>query len=426
MKQRLHRTFSSLAIRNYRLYWLGQLVSISGTWMQTTAQAWLVLKLTNSPMALGTVTLLQFLPVTLLTLFGGAIADRVPKRTLVFCTQSTAALQALLLGVLVVTNLVQLWQIYLLALLLGLVNAVDNPTRQAFVADLVGRERLQNAVALNSMLFNAARVVGPAIAGVVITAVGIGQTFLINAVSFLPVLLGLALMRPAEFHARARPARGNVFRQVAVGIRYAAGTPDVLRTLIMVGVLGTFGYNFSTVLPLLAKYALHAGALGLGLLTSALGIGAVVAALGVASARRTSQTVILCAALAFSAVLVLVGISDRLPITLGLLVLLGMASITFSSSANTRIQLSTPDELRGRVMSLYFLLFAGTTPIGGMLVGVLAAHAGVRPTVVLLGLVCLLGVGGTALFSRHRDAHGTSDRAPVNVAAASASAPLPR
>ena len=408
MKQRFHRTFSSLAVYNYRVYWLGQLISISGTWMQTTAQAWLVLKLTNSPTALGTVTLLQFLPITLLTLFGGVLADRVPKRALIFCTQSVGALQALLLGILVVANLVQLWQIYLLALLLGIVNAFDNPTRQAFVAELVGRDRLQNAVALNSMLFNAARVVGPAVAGIVISAVGIGQAFLVNAASFLPVLVGLALMRPREFHAVPRPARGNVVGQLWAGIRYAVGTRDVALTLILVGILGTFGYNFTTVLPLLARYALHTGALGLGLLTSAVGIGSVIAALGVASARRTSQAVIFGAAATFSVVLALVGISNWLPLTLLLLVALGIASIVFSSSANTRLQMSSPDELRGRVMSLYFLLFAGTTPIGGMLVGILAAHAGVQPTVVMLGMACLLGVAGTALYVRRNDARPTA------------------
>lgn len=424
MKDRLHQTFRSLDLYNYRIYWFGQLISISGTWMQSTAQAWLVLKLTNSPTALGTVTLLQFLPITLLTLFGGVLADRVPKRTLVFCTQSVGALQALLLGVLVVTNLVQLWQIYLLALLLGIVNAVDNPTRQAFVAELVGREQLQNAVALNSMLFNAARVVGPAIAGVLITTVGIGQAFLVNAVSFLPVLFSLLLLRPAEFHAIPRPVRGNVFRQVGEGIRYALNTADVLLTLIMVGILGTFGYNFTTVLPLLAKYALHAGALGLGLLTSALGLGSVVAALGVASARRTSQTVIMISSAAFAVVLILVGLSTWLPLTLGLLVALGVASITFSSSANTRLQMAAPAELRGRVMSLYFLLFAGTTPIGGMLVGVLAEYAGVQAAVVALGTVCLLGVGGAMLYARHLAAEKALTASPM--AAGAATSPLLR
>ena len=416
MRQRVAWTFRSLAIFNYRVFWLGQLISISGTWMQTTAQAWLVLQRTNSPTALGTVTLLQFMPVTLLTLFGGVIADRVPKRQLVFCTQSVAALQAAVLGVLVMSNRVQLWEIYSLAFLLGVVNAVDNPTRQAFVSQLVGHEQLQNAVALNSMLFNAARVVGPAIGGITISAIGIGQAFLFNAASFLPVLVGLAVMRPREFHAIAGPARGNIFKQIAAGIRYAVGTPDVLRTLTMVGILGLFGYNFTTMLPLLARYTLHAGALGFGILTSALGVGSVAAALGVATAQRTSQTVITVAALSFSVVLVLVGLSSWMPLTLVLLVVLGVVSMTFSSSANTRLQIAAPDQLRGRVMSLYYLLFAGTTPIGGMLVGVLAALAGVQHMVVLFGLVCLAGVASAALFS-HRlavrsELQGSSDSAP--------------
>ena len=397
---RLGRTFESLAIFNYRVFWLGQLVSVSGTWMQTTAQAWLVLKMTNSPLALGTVTMLQFLPVTLLTLFGGVLADRLPKRKVVFCTQTVAALQALLLAFLVLTNTVQLWHIYALALLLGVVNAFDNPTRQAFVVELVGREHLQNAIALNSSLFNSARVIGPAIGGIVITAVGIGQAFLFNGLSFIPLIVGLLFLRPGQFYAVPQPQRGNIFRQLGAGVRYAAGTPEVLLILMTMAVMGTFGYNFSTILPLIAKYALHAGAFGLGILTSALGVGSLIAALGVASARRTSHAVLLGAAALFSVVLVLVGLSPWLPLTLALLVLLGAASIVFSASANTRLQLTAPPELRGRVMSLYFLLFAGTTPIGGFLVGVLATRMGVGATTVLFGAICLLGVAGASLFAR--------------------------
>ena len=397
---RFGRTFASLAIFNYRVFWLGQLVSVSGTWMQTTAQAWLVLKMTNSPLALGTVTMLQFLPVTVLTLFGGVLVDRLPKRKVVFCTQTVAALQALLLAVLVLTNTVQLWQIYALALLLGVVNAFDNPTRQAFVVELVGKEHLQNAIALNSSLFNSARVIGPAIGGIVITAVGIGQAFLFNGLSFIPLIVGLLFLWPGQFYAVPQPQRGNMFRQLAAGVRYAAGTPEVLLILMTMAVMGTFGYNFNTILPLIAKYVLHAGAFGLGILTSALGIGSLIAALGVASARRTSHAVLLGAAALFSVVLTLVGLSPWLPLTLALLVLLGAASIVFSASANTRLQLTTPPELRGRVMSLYFLLFAGTTPIGGFLVGVLATRMGVGATTVLFGAICLLGVAGASLFAR--------------------------
>jgi len=397
---RLGRTFESLTIFNYRVFWLGQLVSVSGTWMQTTAQAWLVLKMTNSPLALGTVTMLQFLPVTLLTLFGGVLADRLPKRKVVFCTQTVAALQALLLAFLVLTNTVQLWHIYALALLLGVVNAFDNPTRQAFVVELVGREHLQNAIALNSSLFNSARIIGPAIGGIVITAVGIGQAFLFNGLSFIPLIVGLLFLRPGQFYAVPQPQRGNIFRQLGAGVRYAVGTPEVLLILMTMAVMGTFGYNFNTILPLIAKYVLHAGALGLGILTSALGVGALVAALGVASARSTSHAVLLGAAALFSVVLLLVGLSPWLPLTLALLVLLGAASIVFSASANTRLQLTTPAELRGRVMSLYFLLFAGTTPIGGFLVGVLATRMGVRATTVLFGAICLCGVAGASMFAR--------------------------
>ena len=415
MYNRVARTFSSLAIYNYRIYWLGQLVSLSGTWMQATAQAWLVLKLTNSPTALGTVTMLQFLPVTLLTLFGGVLADRLPKRTVIVCTQSVAAVQALLLAGLVLSGRVQVWHIYLLALVLGMVNAFDNPTRQAFVVEMVGEEHLQNAIALNSSLFNSARVIGPALGGIVISAIGLGQAFLVNGLSFLPVIGGLLLMRPQEFHTRSQPQRGNVFGQLAEGLRYAVGTPEVLLVLIAVGVLGTFGYNFTTILPLIARYVLHSGALGLGVLTSAIGVGSLAAALGVASAGRTSLAVLLAAAALFSLMLVLVGLSTWLPLTLGLLIVLGVTSIVFSASANTRLQLAAPARLRGRVMSLYFLLFAGTTPIGGMAVGLLAARLGVQATVVLMGLICLAGVAGVATLARYRGAQPVA--APVTLPA---------
>lgn len=400
MPGRVSQTFSSLAIYNYRVFWLGQLISLSGTWMQTTAQAWLVLKLTNSPLALGTVTMLQFLPVTLLTLFGGVLADRLPKRAVILCTQSVAALQALLLAALVLSHVVQLWQVYALAFLLGLVNAFDNPTRQAFVVEMVGQEHLQNAVALNSSLFNAARIIGPAMGGIVISAVGIGQAFLFNGLSFLPVIAGLLLMRSREFFAVPRPARGNVFGQLAEGVRYAWATPEVRLILIAVATLGTFGYNFSTILPLITRFVLHAGAVDLGLLTSAMGVGSLAAALGVAAARRTSLSALLGAAALFSMLLILVGFSTWLPLTLSLLVVLGVTSIIFSASANTRLQLAAPPTLRGRVMSLYFLLFAGTTPIGGLLVGVLAARLGVQPAVIVMGAICLAGVGGAGLLGR--------------------------
>jgi MFS family permease len=399
IKSVVSRTFGSLAVYNYRLFWFGQLISLSGTWMQTTAQAWLVLELTNSPVALGTVTFLQFLPITLLTLFGGVFADRLPKREVLLITQSVSAVQAYLLAVLVLTNRIELWQIYVLALVLGIVNAFDNPTRQAFVSELVGKNRLQNAVALNSSLFNAARIVGPALAGIVITAVGIGQAFLLNGLSFLPVIGGLLLMRPEGFYPADRPERGNVLRQLWEGVQYAVRTPKIFLVLLTMGIVGTFGYNYTTILPLLAKYVLGTGAEGLGILTSAVGIGSLAAALAFASARRTSLAVLLGAGLVFSILLVLVGLSRWLPITLVLLVLMGAVGIIYTASSNTSLQLRSPGALRGRVMSFYFLLFAGTTPIGGFLVGVLTARIGVQPTIILMGSICLLGVALASLYA---------------------------
>jgi MFS family permease len=399
VKSVVSRTFSSLAVYNYRLFWIGQLISLSGTWMQTTAQAWLVLELTNSPVALGTVTFLQFLPITILTLFGGVLADRLPKRELLIITQSVSAVQAYLLAVLVLTHRIELWQVYVLALVLGIVNAFDNPTRQAFVSELVGKNRLQNAVALNSSLFNAARIVGPALAGIVITAVGIGQAFLLNGLSFLPVIGGLLLMRLEALYTADRPERGNVLRQLWEGVQYAVRTPKIFLVLLTMGIVGTFGYNYTTILPLLAKYALHAGAEGLGILTSAVGIGSLAAALAFASARRTSLAVLLGAGLVFSTLLVLVGLSRWLPITLLLLVLMGAIGIIYTASSNTSLQLRSPGPLRGRVMSFYFLLFAGTTPIGGFLVGVLTARIGVQPTIILMGSICTVGVALASLYA---------------------------
>lgn len=398
----VRRTFDALAVYNYRVYWLGQLVSLSGTWMQTVAQGWLVLQLTNSPQALGTVTMLQFVPIMILTLFGGVLADRLPKRRVLVITQSVAALQASALALLVYTDMVQLWHIYVLALVLGIVNAVDNPTRQAFVVELVGRDRLPNAVALNSTLFNAARITGPALGGLAISTLGLSGAFAINAASFCATLAGLAMMRPRQFQAPPRAEQGRVIPQLLEGLRYAFGTREVLPIMLLMGCLGVFGYNFTVVLPLLAKYVLAAGPTGLGMLTAAMGLGSVVSALGVAYAGRARETALFAGAVVFGLSLLLVGMSGSYPVTLALLFVLGIASVAFSSTASTRLQLLAPSELRGRVMSLYFLLFAGTTPIGGLLVGVLASQVGVRTTVMLMAAACLLGTSLTALYARSR------------------------
>jgi MFS family permease len=399
ISERVGRTFGSFTVYNYRIFSFAQIISLCGTWMQTTAQGWLVLKLTNSAVALGTVVGLQYLPIAVFTLFGGVLADRLPKRTVLLGTQSLAALQAALLATLVLTNRVELWQIYVLAPLLGLIQAFDSPTRQAFVSELVGRDRLQNAVALNSTIFNTARIVGPALAGIIISVIGIGQAFLCNALSFVPVVIALLLLRTGELHVSARPARDSVFRQVAEGIRYAVRTPSLFIILLSLAIIGTLGYNYPIFLPLLAKFVLDAGAAGLGLLTSAVGVGALAGAVVMASARSATQRRVLIAGFLFSVLLISVGLSHFLPLTVLLLVAMGSAGIVYTSSSNTRLQTLAPGPLRGRVVSLYLLLGIGTTPVGGFIVGVFSAWFGVQTTIVLMGLGCLVGVMAVLVYA---------------------------
>lgn len=415
----LSHGFRALAIRNYRLYWFGQLISQAGSWMQTTAQAWLVLQLTQSPLALGTVTALQFLPIMLLSLLGGAIGDRLPKHRLIMMTQTAALIQALLFAFLVSTGLVQLWHVYVLATLQGIINAIDNPVRQAFAMELVGRERLVNAVALNSMLFNGARIIGPALAGLIIARAGnplagIGVVLYINAISFVAVLIGLLLMNRSEFIAIA-PRPGHMGRDLLEGLRYVWRTPAVLLVMIVVAAIGTFGYNFSVVLPLLSAFVLHTDAAGFGGLSAFLGVGSLVGALATAYAGQVSLRRLLLGSASFGVLLAAVALSSNYYLSGALLVALGLAGILFSTSANTLIQLTTPDELRGRVLGLYMLLFAGSTPIGGMFIGSLSSRIGVPETLLLCALLCLLGVGAAFVYGQRKRQRSTdankSDRA---------------
>jgi MFS family permease len=398
------RQFSSLRIYNYRVYFCGQLVSLVGTWMQTTAQAWLVLQITGSPLALGTVTTLQFLPITIFALFGGAFADRLPKRRVLMITQTLAMMQALVLGLLVATDQVQLWHVYVLAACLGTVNAFDGPVRQSFGVELVGREHLVNAVALNSSIFNMARIMGPAVAGVAIATTGIATAFLVNAASFVGVLAAYAIMRPAEFHsAPKRPAAGNVLAQVKEGIVYSWRTPQILFLFTLLAFIGTFGYNFTVLIPLVARFVLDVGPNQFGLLTSAMGLGSLIAALSMAALGRLSTRGLLMAAVAFVGILVAVALSHSYLVTVGLLVGLGIVSVLFSTTVNTTLQIIVPDQLRGRVMSIFFLLFAGSTPIGGYLTGAMAETIGVTRALLVLASLCSAGIIIASLYRRTVD-----------------------
>jgi len=420
----LARQFSALAIFNYRVYFFGQVISLAGTWMQSTAQAWLVLRLTGSPLALSTVTTLQFLPITLLSLFGGVLADRVPRRTLLITTQTLALVQALVLGTLVALDAVQLWHVYVLAFALGTLNALDNPARQSFVYELVGRDDLFNAIALNSTMFNIARACGPALAGLTIGAVGIAAAFYLNAISFVAVLIGYAVMRPASFRAPAtRALDGSIAHQLAEGIGYAFRSPPVLYTFILVAFVGTFGFNFQVLIPLVAEFVLHTGPEKFGLLTSCLGAGALSSALILAGQRRPRTRLLLLASAAFAVLLVAIAFSTSYATTAALLFLLGAASLAFGNTANSSLQLAVPDHLRGRVMSIYFLLFAGSTPAGGYLLGFCSERYGTRVGVVLLGALTAAGVLVAMAYRRMHAGEMTIVTMPA--AAPAAASPQP-
>jgi MFS family permease len=381
-------TFAALAVPNYRRYIRGQSISLVGTWMQMTAQSWLVLTLTGSSTALGVVIALQTLPVLLLGPYGGVIADRVDKRRLMVALQCAMGVQALALGLLTATGAVQVWEVGALAALLGVNNAFENPARQSFMLELVGSEHLRNAVSLNSVLVNVARAIGPALAGVLIATVGEGVCFLLNAASFVPVVVSLMRLdrRALMPSAPAGRARG----QLRAGLRYVARTPELAVPLLMMGLAGMLAYEFQVSLPVMARHALHSGAAGYGFMTAAMGVGAVAGGLLVAARGRIGLLPLVGAAGAFGVALLLAALAPTLAFELIALALVGWASISFMATGNATLQLTAAPSMRGRVMSLWFVAFQGSTPIGGPLVGWLMALAGARAG---------LGVAATTCFA---------------------------
>ena len=394
--------FRSLGRRNYRLFWFGQLLSLAGTWMQDVALSWLVLSLTQSPVALGWTMTIRFLPALVFSLYGGVLADRLPKRQTMIVAQCVQLFVALALAILTSTDLITVALIYTLAGLRGLVDSIDGPTRQSFVPEMVGTADLSNAVALNSTQFNSARIVGPAVGAVVISTLGLAACFFINAASFLAVILALLAMRSSELFPVPRAPREKALAQIRDGLRYARATPEVVVILIAMGAIGAFGYNFQTLLPLVTKYLLSSGASSLALLTTSMGIGSVLAGLGVAYRGRPTQRLLLGAAACFVVLLFLVGVSDRRWMTMCLMFLVGLCGVLFMTTANTRLQLLVPGHMRGRVMGIYVLLFIGTTPIGAMLIGQLAQHLGVRTTVFTMAGLCGVGIAAAILYARRK------------------------
>ena len=414
----------ALRHRNFRLFWSGQLISLIGTWMQQVAQAWLVLTLTNDPFMLGLVATFQFAPVLVFGLFGGIVADSLPKRRTLLVTQSTAMTLAFVLAALVATHTVQVWHILILALLLGCSNAVDMPTRQSFFVEMVGREDIGNAVALNSAIFNSARIIGPAVAGLTIGAFDISIAFFLNGLSFLAVLASLLAMRESELGGVVRMVMprsvGAVVENLAEGLRYVRQTRIVLLAVGVVGLVATAGMNFSVVMPSLARDVLGTGAQGFGFLMAASGVGSLAAALVIAFGRRPGIRVLIGGAAVLGVLEVVLAASRSMPLSLVAMFGIGAGGIAMAMTANTAIQLAVPDPLRGRVMSVYTTVFAGSTPVGGLAFGALARAFGAASAVFVGGaavLVIAFGAGIVAwrwglpslTLATGRSAPGSSD-----------------
>jgi predicted MFS family arabinose efflux permease len=394
--------------RDFRLFWAGQLVSLIGTWMQSVAQSWLVLQLSDSPLKLGLIGTFQFAPVLLFSVLAGAIADRLPKRRLILGTQTALCLQALTISALVWTGHVRYWHVAGLALLLGFVNVIDMPTRQAFIVEMVGKRDIVNAVALNSAAFNGARIVGPAVAGLLIGRFGVAPAFLLNGLSFLVVLAALFQIRT---EGAPRPRAGTtVAQEILEGLRYARRTPRIALMLALVLVVSLCVFNFSIFVPLLARSVLRLDAQGFGLLMAALGAGSVAGALSLATlgGRQTPLRAIFLAGALSCGTLLALAATDEFHRAVVLLFLTGYFAIVFIASCNTTLQLTTPDELRGRVMSLHTLMFGGAFPVGAFLTGAIAEAFGVPAALLVAGVAGLVGMAAVGLWWRAEPAPSLS------------------
>lgn len=397
------RPLAALRHRNYRLYWTGQCISVIGTWMQNVAQAWLVLELTNSAFLLGLVGAAQFAPILLFSLLGGAIADRLPKRGLIILTQSVAMILAFVLGILVVTGKVRYEHVIALAALMGTVNAIDMPARQSFIIELVGKQDLMNGIALHASLFNGARIVGPALAGVIIARFGLAVCFLINAASFLAVLVQLLRIRLPGQQPHAA-GNGPVLREVAEGLRYIRGTPDILLPVLLLGLVSVFAVNFNVLVPVFAREVLRRGAEGFGFLLAAHGVGALLGALTLAwvSYAGPNRRLLFGGVVGLClAQLVLAPFKSYVAAAI-LLALAGWSMLVFVGTVNTSIQLAAEDRFRDRVMALYTVVFIGVTPVGNFLSGAVAHLWGAPVAFAAGSALALLCTAATVLWWRAR------------------------
>ena len=388
LRERSRETFSSLYVRNYRLYYSGQIISTSGTFMQNVAQAWLVLTLTHSGTALGITSALQYVPILVLGPYGGVIADRFSKRKILYFTQSISGILALILGALVAANLVQVWMVYILAFCLGMVTVFDNPTRQTFYIELVGADHLRNAVTLYSTLVNLSRIIGPAIAAVTIAVFGLAPCFIINGISYAAVVIMLTMMNAKELITTPPVPRAK--GQIVEGFKYVVSTPIIGSTLVMMALIGTFTYEFQVSLPLIAQFTFKGNASSYALLTGSMGFGAALGGISFASRKGLHPNKVITASLLFGSAVLAAAFMPSLLLTGLALVFVGISSINFSSIGNSMLQLESSPQMRGRVMSFWSIAFLGSTTIGGPIVGWFAEVAGARWGLALGGLAALI------------------------------------
>jgi MFS family permease len=405
--------FSSLKIRNYRLFFIGQVVSNTGTWMQRIAQDWLVLSLTGSSAAVGITTALQFLPMLLFGLYGGVLVDRLPKRPTLLLTQASMAVTGLALAFLTLSGHVQVWHVYVAAFAVGLATVVDNPARQSFVSEMVGPGQLQNAVSLNSANFQSARLVGPAVAGLMITGVGTGWAFLANGLSFAAPITGLLLMRARELHVVERAPRGK--GQLREGLRYVAKRPELIWPIVLVGFIGTFGFNFPVWLSAYADGVFHSGAGSYSLFNTLMAVGSLGGALLAARRGTARLRILIAAALAFGTLEIVAALAPSYWLFALLMVPIGVFGLTVNVTANTAVQMATDPAMRGRVMALFMMVFMGGTPLGAPVVGWITDTYGARVGFALGGVISaaaaaviglvLARIGGLRLAVGWQDGH---------------------
>ena len=402
IKQTLTQPFTALEHKNFKIFLSGQIISLIGTWMQTISLPWLAYTITKSPLLLGLVGTLQFLPVLLFSLFVGALLDRFNKRRVLIFTQSTLAINASLFAFLVISGHIQYWHILILASIQGIVAAIDMPTRQSFMIEMVGKKDLMNAIALNSTIFNTARILGPAIAGLVMAQIGIGFCFLFNALSFLPLIFGLFFIKP--FPAVKREAKKEILGDIADGLKYILSEKILIQTILTVLIVSTFIMNFNVLVPVFAKTVLMQNEKGFGLLMSCMGVGSLLGALTQASKSRQGpkRKNMIGAALLVACVFVAVSFTHQFFVSACLIALAGFLAVTFQTSANSTIQLNAKDEYRSRAISAYFLVNAGTTPLGNLFVGTVIEHFGIKICFILIGLLVFSLVSLLVFLTRNK------------------------